>query len=124
LEYPESYLFVGNTSGWYPRHLYRNHEIKNVVDKSKYMSRLCKSELESTTLNVLTTAATGVVITTGVAIGVGLVGGGIYLLAQSGSSSGEAVGYTIALGLTIGSELYTSGMRFYNETTTKIKQDK
>lgn len=124
LEYPESYLFVGNTSGWYPRHLYRNHEIKNVVDKSKYMSRMFKSELESTTLNVLTTAATGVVITTGVAIGVGLVGGGIYLLAQSGSSSGEAVGYIIALGFTIGSELYTSGMRFYNETTTKIKEDK
>lgn len=124
LELPESYLLVGNTSDWYSRHLYRNHEIKNVVDKSKYMSRMFKSELESTTLNVLTTAATGVVITTGVAIGLGLVGGGIYLLAQSGSSSGEAAGYIMALGFTIGSELYSSGMKFYNETTARIKEEK
>lgn len=123
---PESFYLLGNTSSWYSRHLVRNQEIKEVIDKSKYMSRMFKSELESGSLSVLTTAATGAVVTTGVLLGVGIIGGGIYLLAEMGgsASSGEAIGYIFGLGIIVSSELYNAGMKFYAEATERIKNEK
>jgi tetratricopeptide (TPR) repeat protein len=122
---PLDLSFIGSSESWYQRHVYRNYEIKNVIDKSRYMTRMFKSELEYGSLNALTTAATGVVITTGVALGIGIVGSGIYLLSQvGGSSSGEAAGYIVAFGFLVGSEIYNAGVNFYDKTTTRLKKDK
>lgn len=124
LDSPCNLQLIGNTRAWYARHQYRNNEIKNVLDRSKYMTRMFKSELEYGSLNVLTTAATGALITTGIAIGVAFVGGSIYLMTQLGDSSGEAATYLIALGITIGSEIYTTGINFYDSTMKKIKTER
>lgn len=122
---PLDLSYIGSSESWYQRHVYRNHEIKNVIDKSRYMTRMFKSELEYGSLNALTTAATGVVITSGVALGIGIVGSGIYLLSQvGGSSSGEAAGYIVAFGFLVGSEIYNAGVNFYDKTTTKLREDK
>lgn len=123
-EAPESYYLLGNTSKWYERHLARNQDIKEIIDKSKYMSRMLKSEIESTSLRFLTTAVTGAVVTTAAVLGIGIIGGGIYLLSQVKDSSADAVGYIFGIGILVSTELYNEGMKFYKSSMTSIDEEK
>lgn len=114
---------VFSSKTWHSENLVRNESFKETIQKSKYMSRMFKSELEYQSLNLLTSVATGVVLATGITVGVAIVGGGIYLLAQSGASSsaGEGVLQIMGIGLIAGTEIYNSGIRFYNDAQAKIQ---
>ncbi|MBL7544896.1 MAG: hypothetical protein JNL11_13850 [Bdellovibrionaceae bacterium] len=116
----KSKKFVFSSKSWHTENLARNEAFKETIQSSKYMSRMFVSELEFQSLNFLTSAATGVVLVTGIAVGVGIVGGGIYLASQI-SGSGEAIGQIIAIGLIAGTEIYNSGLNFYKTTQSRIK---
>lgn len=121
----QSSRLVFSTGMWHSDNLDRNEAFKEVIQKSKYMSRMFISEFEYQSLNVLTTTATGVVLATGIALGTAIVGGGVYLAAQtSASGSGEAIGYIIGLGFLVGTEIYNTGMNFYTSTQKNIQTER
>ncbi len=117
---------VFSSKPWHSENLVRNESFKETIQKSKYMSRMFKSELEYQSLNLITSVATGVVLATGITVGVAIVGGGIYLLAQSGVSGGatEGIAQIMGIGLIAGTEIYSSGMRFYDSTQVKIQSER
>jgi hypothetical protein len=117
---------VFSSKPWHSENLVRNESFKETIQKSKYMSRMFKSELEYQSLNLITSVATGVVLATGITVGVAIVGGGIYLLAQSGASGGATDGIMqiIGIGLIAGTEIYSSGLRFYDTTQNKIQSER
>lgn len=121
---PESYYLLGNTSKWYERHLVRNQSIKEVIDSSKYMSRMFKSEIESSSLQFLTTAVTGAVVTTAAVLGVGIIGGGVYLLSQVKDASADALGYIFGIGILVSTEIYNEGINFYKKSMASIDNEK
>ena len=108
---------------WHQENLVRNEEFKDTIQKSKYMSRMFKSELEYQSLNLLTSLGTGIVLTTGIALGVGIVGGGFYILATQ-SNAGEAAAQIIGIGLLVGGEIYQKGIDFYSSTQNKIQSER
>jgi hypothetical protein len=114
--------YVFSSRKWHSENLIRNESFKETIQKSKYMSRMFKSEFEYQSLNLLTSAATGLVLTTGIALGVGIVGGGIYLLAQTKSS--EGIGEIVAFGFLVGSKIYEAGITFYDSTQSKIQTER
>lgn len=122
----ESSRIVFSSKSWHTENLVRNESFKETIQKSKYMSRMFKSELEYQSLNLLTSVATGVVLATGITVGVAIVGGGIYLLAQSGASgsAGEGILQIMGIGIIAGTEIYNSGMRFYDSTQNKIQSER
>ncbi len=113
------------TRKWHEDNLNRNEAFKETIQKSKYMSRMFMSEFEYQSLNLLTTTATGMVLATGIAVGVAIVGGGIYLAAQPGvSGGGDAIVYIIGAGFMIGTEIYNAGMSFYTSAQDKIQTER
>ncbi len=116
---------VFSTRLWHSENLVRNEEFKDTIQKSKYMSRMFKSEVEYQSLNLLTSIAAGTVMVTGIALGVGIVGGSIYLAASAGGAgSGEVLGYLFAAGILVGTEVYQAGSNFYTATQNKIQNER
>lgn len=110
---------------WHQENLVRNEFFKETIQKSKYMSRMFKSELEYQSLNLLTSVATGVVLATGITVGVAIVGGGIYLASQSGvTGASEGIAQIMGIGFIAGAEIYNSGIRFYDSTQEKIQTER
>lgn len=110
---------------WHEDNLIRNEEFKDTIQKSKYMSRMFKSEFEYQSLNLLTSIAAGTVMVAGITIGVAIVGGGIYLAATSGATgAGDAIMYIGATGFLVGAEVYQQGMKFYDSTQNKIQSER
>lgn len=112
-----------SSKNWHAENLVRNEEFKDTIQKSKYMSRMFKSELEYQTLNVLTSVATGTVLVAGITLGVGIVGGGIYILA-SHANAGEAAVHIMGIGFLVGAEIYNQGIQFYESTQRKIQTER
>ncbi|MBL7558106.1 MAG: hypothetical protein JNM24_19910 [Bdellovibrionaceae bacterium] len=116
---------VFSSQPWHKENLIRNETFKETIQKSKYMSRMFKSELEYQSLNLITSVATGVVLATGITVGVAIVGGGIYLAAQSGATgASEGLAQIIGIGFIAGTEIYNAGIRFYDSTQTKIQSER
>lgn len=123
VENERSGRFIFSTKSWHSENLVRNEAFKSTIQKSKYMSRMFSSEVEYQSLNLLTSAATGVVLVTGIAVGVAIVGGGIYLATQTTGNS-EAIGQIIGLGLIAGTEIFNGGINFYSSTQNKIQTER
>lgn len=123
---PSSSRIVFSSKPWHTENLDRNESFKEIIQKSKYMSRMFKSELEYQSLNLLTSVATGVVLVTGITVGVTIVGGSLYLLAQSGATgtASEGVGYIMGIGLLAGTEIYNAGLRFYGSAQHQIQTER
>lgn len=110
---------------WHKENLVRNESFKETIQKSKYMSRMFRSELEYQSLSLATSMATGVILATGITVGIAIAGGGIYLVAQSGAStSSEAITGIIGLGLIVGTKIYSAGMRFYDSAQASIQTER
>lgn len=115
--------FIFPSKNWHVENLARNEELKDTIQKSKYMSRMFKSELEYQSLNLLTSVATGTVLALGITVGVGIVGGGIYILANQ-ASAGDLAAQIIGIGFLVGGEIYEQGMQFYSSTQSKIQTER
>ncbi len=116
-------LVVYPSRPWHSENLVRNEEFKDVIQKSKYMSRMFKSELEYQSLNILTSIAAGTVLVAGVAVGVAIVGGGIYLLASQ-ANAGDLAVQVIGAGILVGGSIYEQGTQFYHSTQNKIQSER
>ena len=116
-------LVVYPSQPWHSENLVRNEEFKDVIQKSKYMSRMFKSELEYQSLNILTSIAAGTVLVAGVAVGVAIVGGGLYLLASQ-ANSGDLAIQLIGAGVLVGGSIYEQGSQFYHTTQNKIQSER
>lgn len=116
---------IFSSQPWHKENLARNEAFKETIQKSKYMSRMFKSEFEYQSLNLITSVATGVVLATGITVTVAIVGGGIYLATQSGASgASEGIAQIMGIGFLAGSEIYNAGIRFYDSTQAKIQSER
>ncbi len=116
-------LGVFHSQPWHSENLVRNEEFKDMIQKSKYMSRMFKSELEYQSLNILTSIAAGTVLVAGVTVGVAIVGGGIYLLASQ-ANAGDLAVQVIGAGILVGGSIYEQGTQFYSSTQNKIQSER
>ncbi|WP_413613182.1 hypothetical protein [Bdellovibrio sp. HCB-110] len=124
---PPSTAIKFNTLPWFLRHEERNSEIRSIVMKSNYMAQYYGLNTSVGAEKSLGFAASNGLRAAGVIVGAVIIGGGIYILAQSGASgSGEAAGYIIATGLLASAELWKKGDRLardFERSTEESKQE-
>jgi len=98
------------TDRWFNRHSKRNTELHEQLIKSNFMAQYLGSKALTQTERGLGKVATWGIRLTGVVVGVALVGGVVYLLAQSGASAGgEAISYLMAGAVAVGYGIWKNG---------------
>ncbi|WP_415062698.1 hypothetical protein [Bdellovibrio sp.] len=114
------------TLPWFLRHEERNSQIRNVVMKSNYMAQYYGLNTAVGAEKSVGFVASNSLRVAGVVVGAAIVGGGLYLLAQSGGSgAGEAAGYIVATGILAFEELNHFGnkvARSFEKSSAESKQ--
>jgi hypothetical protein len=99
-----------SASPWYERHLKRNTAIRDDVLKSNYMAQYMGIKTGSDVQKAVGYSFGNASRLLGVTLGVAIVGGGLYLAAQSGgATSGEGLSYIFAAGLVVGKYMWDVG---------------
>ncbi len=112
------------TDAWFKRHTKRNSDLRDTLVKSNYMAQYLGSKALTQTGRGLGKIASWGVRITGVVVGAVLVGGVIYLLAQSGGgASGEGVGYLLAGAVAAGYAIYVAGERLDHDIQKSMKKE-
>ncbi|UOF02954.1 hypothetical protein [Bdellovibrio reynosensis] len=114
-----------STLPWFERHQQRNTAIRNVVMKSNYMAQYYGLKGSVGAEKSAGFVASNTIRGVGIAAGVVIIGGGLYLLAQSGASgAGEAAGYIIGTGLLAGETLWEKGDEVSKAFTESAEENK
>lgn len=123
---PPSVAIKFSTLPWFLRHEERNSEIRSVVMKSNYMAQYYGLNTSVGAERSLGFVASNSLRAMGVVSGVVIIGGGLYLLAQSGASgAADATGYIIGAGLLVAGHLIKQGddvAQAFAKSATESKQ--
>ncbi|MGZ3781315.1 MAG: hypothetical protein ACXVCY_11755 [Pseudobdellovibrionaceae bacterium] len=124
---PKNQIHI-TTLPWFLRHEQRNSQIRDVVMKSHYMAQYYGLNTSVGAEKSFGFVASNSVRVAGIIAGAVIIGGGAYLLIQSGttSSGSEAMGYIIAGGALVFKELWSQGnqiARKFDESTKERKQE-
>ncbi len=111
-----------DTAIWYDRHLQRNTQIRELIEKSNYFSESlaisASTNAKKTSGFVASSAIKGIGIVTGAAVvGIGLV-------AIAHGASGSAVGYIIGGGIFLGTYLWKQGDKTSAEINNWAESDR
>lgn len=99
-----------STLPWFLRHEERNSEIRSIVLNSNYMAQYYGLSTTVGAEKSLGFVASNSLRMAGLISGAVIIGGGLYLLAQSGvTGGGDAVGYIFAAGALVFGELWSEG---------------
>lgn len=116
-----------NTLPWFLRHEQRNSKIRNIVMNSNYMAQYYELNTAVGAEKGLGVVASNSLRAAGLITGTVIIGGGIYLLIQSGAASGggDAFGYIVGAGIVAGTALWNKGneiARQFERSTEESKQ--
>lgn len=116
-----------STLPWFLRHEQRNSKIRNIVMNSNYMAQYYELNTAVGAEKGLGVVASNSLRAAGIIGGVAIIGGGIYILAKSGvtSGGGDAVGYIFGAGIIAGTTLWNKGneiARDFERSTEESKQ--
>lgn len=99
-----------STQNWYNRHIKRNTVIRDTVLKSNYMSQYLGIKLNAHSKRAAGFSMGTTIKVVGIALGVGIIGGGLYALSMSSAvGSAESVGYIFAGGAVVASYFWKEG---------------
>lgn len=115
-----------NTLPWFLRHEQRNSKIRNIVMTSNYKAQYYELNTAVGAEKGLGIVASNSLRAAGLITGVAIIGGGIYLLIQSGASSGsgDAVGYIFGAGIIAGTTLWNKGNEIAREFERSAEESK
>lgn len=122
---PPSTAIKFPTLPWFLRHEERNSAIRSVVMKSNYMAQYYGLNTSVGAEKSVGFVASNSLRAVGIASGALVIGGGLYLLTQSGASgAGEAAGYIVATGLFIFEELWDKGNKVAQSFAESAQESK
>lgn len=116
-----------STLPWFLRHEQRNSKIRSIVMNSNYMAQYYELNTAVGAEKGIGLVASNSLRAAGLITGAVIIGGGIYLLIQSGASSGsgDAVGYIFGAGFIAGTALWEKGneiSRNFERSSAESKQ--
>lgn len=114
--------FFYPTENWLNAQRDRNDTFKSSIQTTKYMTRMLGSEFGFQSLNFMTIIATSTIYAVGAVIGIGIVGGGLYLLGNNAGT--DAAGYVIGLGFLAGRLIFDYASNWHKEIDNKLELDR
>lgn len=111
---------------WFIRHEKRNSQIRDIIMKSNYMAQYYGLNTSVGAEKSVGFVAANSLRAVGIITGVVVIGGGIYLIAQSGGSGGDAIGYVIGFGALLFDAFWTEGDKIakrFEESTAERKKE-
>lgn len=124
---PEGLEHPVPTQAWYDHHRERNTALRDFVVKSNYMTQATGIKARSATQVTAGGVAAGTLMTAGTIVGVGLIGGALYLLVQVGgqcdASCGEALLYIGLLGAGIIKSAAQSAENLFTQVRKNTEAD-
>ncbi len=113
-----------STENWYKRHQLRNHEIRDLVEGSRYFTKVAGKGAVTGSGLVATKLVSGAIVIIGITAAVVIVGGAIYLLAEAGAgSAGDVPTLLTSMGLGIGGYALSSASKFNRDSTKALTED-
>lgn len=113
-----------SSESWYKRHQRRNHEIRDLVEGSRYFTKVAGKGAVTGTGLVATKVISGAIIIAGITAAVVIVGGALYLLANTGAGElGDAPALIGTMGLGIGGYALSSASKFNRDSTQALTDD-
>ena len=111
-----------NSERWWERHQQRNTEIRDLLVKSNFMAQYLGGKTLTHTETGITKATTWSIRATAVAVTVALVGGVLYVAAQS-NLPGESLGYLLGGAVGLGAALWNKGADLDRALMRQIRED-